>query len=122
MTVRFTVERDMTASVPEFLRGLPAAVAAAFGALGCGEAECRAAAAQAGSAAPAAADDTQTCHVVVEQSGRRLEIALTPQAARDIGALRLPRTRAALTLSGVSDSEAGRFLEAFDARFRRGGG
>ncbi len=118
---RLAIEREMAANIPEFLRGLPGALAAGFRAIGCGDAECRAAAAQAASES-GPGDEAAPRRLAVHQSGRAVEIALTPQRARRIGALRLHRTKVRLELSGFGESEVGRFLEAFDARYRRGGG
>lgn len=119
---RLTIEREMATSIPDFLRILPGAVAAGCRAGGCGDADCDAAEAQAADQSGAAGDEGAARHIAIRQSGRGIEIALTAQPTRDIGAMRLPGTRVQIALSGFTESDAARFLEAFDARYRRGGG
>jgi hypothetical protein len=60
--------------------------------------------------------------VQVRDGGRSLVMHLSPEAARNIAAMRLPMTRIEFRFSGYTDAEAKAFLDHFDLRFRRGGG
>jgi len=109
------VERDMAVGVREFLRTLPAAAAASFRAIG-------AAGTAAVEGAGPAGEQGAAIGVALVCGDRRVEIALAPLADRRLGALVLPLTRVRIAFPGFSDAEAQRFLESFDAHYRRGGG
>ncbi len=52
----------------------------------------------------------------------RIEIRLSPEGGRAMGALRLPRTQVELRFRGCPSPAVQSFLAEFDLRYRRGGG
>ncbi len=61
-------------------------------------------------------------HIIVTDSLGTLEIRLSPEHGRKLGALTLPVTNVQFTFKGYSSSEVTSFMQRFDLYFRRGGG
>lgn len=55
-------------------------------------------------------------------SGRQVQIHLSPEKERRLGALRLPSTTMDMIFSGYGKAEIERFLTILDSHFRRSGG
>ncbi len=55
-------------------------------------------------------------------TNRCLEIRLSPESRRRLGALSLPTTQVHFTFSGYSSQDINRFMACFDRAFQRGGG
>lgn len=91
------LSQDMTISREEFLRCLPAAVGSVAYEVTGAEIRHREAA-----------------------RGWRITVSALPDLA--LGAIRLPRQRVQVHLSGYGAAEARRFLDRFELYFRRGGG
>lgn len=53
---------------------------------------------------------------------KQVQIHLSPEKERRLGALRLPSTMVEMIFSGHGEAEAERFLATLDNHFRRGGG
>jgi hypothetical protein len=88
---------DMTIARDAFLRALPGAVAGA-------------------------AYDVDDTQIRARAPGPRWRIALEPLPDLAIGALRLPRLRVSIFLTGYSAQAARGFVERFELYFRRAGG
>lgn len=61
-------------------------------------------------------------NVRVARGRRQIEIRLSPETQRQMGALRMPRTQVELRFHDCSAQEVETFLANFDLRYRRGGG
>ena len=60
--------------------------------------------------------------VLIENGLRRIELRLSPQTERRLGALRLPVTTLDLVFTGYSRDAVARFMHHFDQHLQRGGG
>jgi hypothetical protein len=60
--------------------------------------------------------------ILVEDAPRLLEISLSPQSPRSMGALVLPQTDVSLRFEGFTTEAVDAFLRRFDLAFQRGGG
>lgn len=61
-------------------------------------------------------------NVTITDSVGTLEIRLSPEHSRKLGALILPVTNVHFTFKGYNSSEVETFIQRFDLYFRRGGG
>ncbi len=61
-------------------------------------------------------------HIIVTDALGTLEIRLSPEHSRKLGALTLPVTNVQFTFKGYSSSEVTSFMQRFDLYFQRGGG
>jgi hypothetical protein len=93
--VRLT--REMTVSRTDFLRTLPSAL---------------------NNTTYAISGDA----IRVEWGNRRLQILLSRESSRRLGAVSLPVTQVEFIFSGCSEIEVQQFFERFDMCYRRGGG
>jgi hypothetical protein len=60
--------------------------------------------------------------VAITDTEKRLEIMLSPESSRSIGALRLPVTILEFCFEGYSAEQTEKFLRQFDMSFHKGGG
>ena len=60
--------------------------------------------------------------IVLEQGGRRLEIALGPERRRKIALMEIEAMDVTLVFHGYSEAERRAALTAFERAFQRGGG
>lgn len=61
-------------------------------------------------------------NITITDSQGTLEIRLSPEHSRKLGALILPVTNVHFTFKGYNSSEVKRFMQRFDFYFQRGGG
>jgi|TARA_B100000315_G_C14109252_1_gene377344 hypothetical protein len=97
----FTLLREMSATVHDFLRLVPAAARAAMGDV------------------PVA---TTKSGATIGDGAKQVEITLTEIPEKRIGSFRLSRIEAHFTFHGYSEVERMTFLERFDRVTQRGGG
>jgi len=97
----FTLLREMSVTVHDFLRLVPAAARAAMGDV------------------PVA---TTKNGATIGDGVKQVEITLTEIPEKRIGSLQLPRIEAHFAFHGYSEVERTTFLERFDRVTQRGGG
>ncbi len=97
----FTLLREMSVTVHDFLRLVPAAARAAMGDV------------------PVA---TTKSGVTIGDGAKQVKITLTEIPEKRIGSFRLPRIEAHFAFHGYSEVERMTFLERFDRVTQRGGG
>ncbi|MDH3671862.1 MAG: hypothetical protein OES46_11965 [Gammaproteobacteria bacterium] len=61
-------------------------------------------------------------HIIITDALGTLEIRLSPEYSRKLGALMLPVTNVYFTFKGYNSSEVKSFMQHFDLYFQRGGG
>jgi hypothetical protein len=60
--------------------------------------------------------------VLIEDGASRIELRLSAERERQLGALRLPATTLTLLFCGHSEDAVGRFMQHFERHLQRGGG
>ncbi len=60
--------------------------------------------------------------VIIVETKKRLEIMLSPESSRSIGALQLPVTILEFRFDGYTTEQTEKFMRQFDMSFHKGGG
>ena len=59
--------------------------------------------------------------LIILDSGK-LEIALSPEVVKNVGALMLPVTQITFSFANIPDADRGKFFRHFDRVYQKGGG
>ena len=97
MQCKFRLTREMAVSRADFLRTLPSVLNKTMYSISGDE-------------------------ITAERGNRTLQISLSRESSRRLGAVSLPVTQVEFIFSGYSEIEVQQFFERFDMCYRRGGG